>query len=115
MGSEMCIRDRSGTWGAVVQMPSTVRGDYRLDIEHLALQQEFFQKPSQVRLTLRTQLVELQQQCVLGSRVFEVLENAPTEDAQGGVIAANLAVAQLLKQMKSWLSLYRTNEFMSTC
>jgi cholesterol transport system auxiliary component len=107
--------ERAGSWGAVVQMPSTVRGDYRLDVEHLALQQEFFQQPSQVRLTLRAQLIELQKQCVLGLRKFEVLEDAPSENAYGGVLAANLAVTRLLKQMTDWLNTYLINDVPGTC
>lgn len=96
--------ERTGTWRAVVQMPSPVRGDYRLDSEELILAQEFFQQPSRLRLTLRAQLVELKGQGILGTRSFEVLEETVSDDAYGGVIAANRAVTKLLDQVAAWVS-----------
>ncbi len=94
---------RTGTWRTVVQLPSSVRGDYRLDADDLVLQQEFFSKPSLVRLTLRLQLTELKGQGILGTRSFEVLEEAPSDDPYGGVLAANKAVAKLLADVASWV------------
>jgi cholesterol transport system auxiliary component len=68
------------------------------------LQQEFSQHPSQVRVGFRLQLVGLREQVVVGTRRFEVVENAPTDDAYGGVVAANRAVATLLDQVTLWLA-----------
>ncbi len=96
--------ERTGTWRAVVQMPHTVRGEYRVDSELLAAQQEFFQNPSLFRLTLRVQLVSLRDQRVLGTRGFEAIEHAPSENAYGAVLAANRALATLLDQVANWLS-----------
>jgi cholesterol transport system auxiliary component len=70
----------------------------------LVLEQLFFSHPSRVRLGLRAQLIDLKQQNVVGRRDLEVFELAPTDDAYGGVIAANLAAARLLEQMAAWLS-----------
>jgi cholesterol transport system auxiliary component len=36
-------------------------------------------------------------------QTFEAIELAPSENAYGGVLAANRAVAALLDQMTSWL------------
>ena len=96
--------ERTMAWRAVVRMPNTARGDYRLDSEELAIEHHFFQKPSRVRLTLRAQLVELRGQSVIGTRAFEVLEDASSDDAHGGMDAANRAVAKLLDQVAIWLS-----------
>lgn len=96
--------EKSGLWRVVVPMPSSVRGDHRLDTQGLALQQEFLQRPSQVRVGFRLQLVELRDQVVVGTRRFEVVENAPTDDAYGGVLAANRAVATLLEQVTDWVT-----------
>jgi cholesterol transport system auxiliary component len=96
--------EQTGTWSAVVQMPHTVRGEYRVDSELLAAQQEFFQKPSLFRLTLRVQLVSLRDQRVLGTRGFEAIEPAPSENAYGAVLAANRALATLLDQVANWLT-----------
>lgn len=96
--------EKSGLWRVVVSMPSSVHGDHRLDTQGLTLQQEFLQRPSQVRVGFRLQLVELREQVVVGTRRFEVVENAPTDDAYGGVLAANRAVATLLEQVADWVT-----------
>jgi cholesterol transport system auxiliary component len=107
--------EKSGLWRVVVPIPSSVHGDYRLDTQGLVLQQEFLQKPSQVRLALRLQLVALQDQVVLGIRRFEVVENAPTDDAYGGVLAANRAVSTLLEQVTEWMVSCMSNGARGRC
>jgi cholesterol transport system auxiliary component len=52
-----------------------------------------------MQVTLRAQLVDLDTQRVLGSQLFEISEAAPSEDAYGGVQAANRAVARLLEEL----------------
>lgn len=97
------VLNHSGTWRAVIPLPSSIRGDYRLDTYGFLLQQEFFQQPSRVRMLVRMQLIDLKESTILGTRVFEVVEHAPSENAYGGVQAANRAVAGLLGQIGSWL------------
>ncbi|MBS0149662.1 MAG: membrane integrity-associated transporter subunit PqiC [Nitrospira sp.] len=94
---------QSGILRDVVLLPSVVPGDYRLDIYGFALQQEFFQQPSRVRVTARAQLVDLKLSMIVGMQRFETMEPAPSENAYGGVIAANRAVAGLLDQIVPWL------------
>ena len=96
--------EKTGLWRAVVQAPSTARTDYRLDCDNLALEQQFFTNPSRVRITLRAQLVELKGQKVMAAREFEVFETAASEDAYGGVIAADKAAAALLQQLAAWVA-----------
>ena len=96
--------ETTGLWHAVVPMPTTIRGDYRLDTSGLMLQQEFLQQPSRTRILLRTQLVELKEQRVMGARSFEALEPAPSDDAYGGVLAANRAVAKVLQAVEGWIT-----------
>lgn len=93
---------QSGAWRAVVLLPSSVRGDYRLDSSGFAVQQEFLQQPSRVRITLRGQLVDLKESRVVSTRLFEAEEPAPSEDAYGGVLAANTAMARMLSQVAAW-------------
>lgn len=107
--------EKSGLWRVVVPIPSSVHGDYRLDTQGLVLQQEFSQKPSQVRLGCRLQLVALHDQVVLGSRRFEVVETAPTDDAYGGVLAANRAVGALLEQVTEWMVSCMSNGTTGRC
>lgn len=101
--------EQSHAWQAVVHAPTPLRADYRVDSDTLLIEHEFFQQPSRVRLTLRVQLIELRGQRILGTRLFEALEEAPSEDAYGGVVAANQAVTKLLADVAAWLST-RLNE-----
>ncbi len=94
---------QSGIWRDVVLLPSLVPGDYRLDVYGFALQQEFVQQPSRVRVTARAQLVDLKLSMIVGVQRFEAIEPAPSENAYGGVVAANRAVAALLDQITVWL------------
>ena len=95
--------EATGLWRAVVQAPNTARIDYRLDCDNLALEQQFFSNPSRVRIALRAQLVELKARKVLAAREFEVFETAASDDAYGGVIAADKALAKLLQQLAVWV------------
>lgn len=94
---------RTGSWRAVVPVPGSIRGDFRLDSYGFSLQQEFMQNPSLVRVTVRAQLVEVKESRVIGTRRFEAVENAHSDDAYGGVVAANRAIAALLDDLASWL------------
>jgi cholesterol transport system auxiliary component len=97
------VLNQRGPWRAVIPLPSSVRGDYRLDAYGFLLLQEFIQQPSRVRVTIRTQLIDLKESMIVSTRAFEVVENAPSENAYGGVKAANRAIAALLDQIASWL------------
>lgn len=94
---------RTGSWRAVVPVPGSIRGDFRLDSYGFALQQEFMQDPSLVRVTVRAQLVETRESRVVGTRAFEAVEKAQSNDAYGGVVAANWAISALLDEITSWL------------
>jgi cholesterol transport system auxiliary component len=94
---------RTGSWRAVVPVPGSIRGDFRLDSYGFSLQQEFMQDRSLVRVTLRAQLIELKESRLVGTRAFEAVEKAQSDDAYGGVVAANRAIATLLDDLASWL------------
>lgn len=95
--------NQNDAWRAVILLPSSLHGDYRLDTHGFLLQQEFLQQPSRMRVMVRAQLVDLKESTILSARVFEVMENATSENPYGGVQAANRAVAGLLDQIGSWL------------
>jgi cholesterol transport system auxiliary component len=94
---------QTGAWRSVIPLPGSVRGDYRLDSHGFTLQQEFMQRPSRVRVVVRTQLVDLKEFKVVGTRAFEATEETPSEDAYGGVLAANRAIVTILDHIVSWL------------
>ncbi len=84
---------------AVIQTPGAISADYRLDTELIRLQQNFTSNPSQVQLVLRAQLIDLKDQRVLAVKRFDESENSATEDAYGGVVAANRALQRVLQQL----------------
>ena len=79
--------------------PGALSARYRLDSELIDFYQDFTVQPSQMRITLRAQLVGLQENRVLATQLFDVRETAASEDAYGGVQAANRATAALLQQL----------------
>ena len=86
----------SAAFAAVVRAPTSASGEFRLDTELVLLRQEFTGVPSVVRLSLHAVLIDSTTRRVVGSRDFEVSVISASEDAQGGVMAANNAVQQLL-------------------
>lgn len=95
--------DKTGLWRAVLPAAGTAPAQYRLDSDNLILEQQFFSHPSRVRLSVRAQIIDTKRPAILATRYFEVLEVAPTEDAYGGVQAANHAAAKLLIELATWL------------
>ena len=91
--------EQSAGFSAIVQSPSTVAADVRLDTELVRLQQDFGVQPSRVNLTLRAQLIDVRSKRVLATRQFDEAENAPTDNAYGGVAAANRALQRVLEQL----------------
>jgi cholesterol transport system auxiliary component len=95
--------DKTGVWSAVLQTPGTVPAQYRLDCDNLVLEQQFFFRPSRVRLALRAQIVETKIPAILATRYFELFETAASDDPYGGVQAANQAAATFLIELAKWL------------
>ena len=89
----------TGRFQALHRPPGSVAADMRLDTELIRFHQDFTVQPSVMRVTLRAQLVDLQAGRVLATRLFDVRQVAATEDAYGGVVAANHAVQQLLQEL----------------
>jgi len=94
--------ESSGAFRAVVPTPSHAAGEMRLDTEILRLQHEFLQAPGQVRFTLRAYLVESATRRVIASRDFDAAVPAASEDPQGGVVAANRAVQNVLEALSAF-------------
>lgn len=94
--------ERTGKFGAVVQMPVSARGDFRLETELVRLQQEFMQRPSRVHVTLRATLVDPATRRVIAWREFDGAAPAASDDPYGGVVAANQAVRELLDELAAF-------------
>jgi cholesterol transport system auxiliary component len=97
---------QSGAVRAVVQAPGAVSAELRLDVELLRLLQDFTARPSRVRLALQAQLINTGTGRVLVAREFDVSEEAPSDDAYGGVIAANRVLERLLGQVTELVAEY---------
>jgi cholesterol transport system auxiliary component len=91
--------ERSGAFHAVVQAPSTASAALRLDTELIRLQQDFSVRPSRVQFTLSAQLIDTGTRRVIASAEFDESELATSEDAYGGVLAANRALERLLARL----------------
>ncbi len=86
-------------FGTVVSSRSGITAELRLDTEIVKLQQEFLTRPSQGRVMLRAQLIDLSRGRVLGTQSFEARAVAPSDDAAGGVRALDGALQQVLSEL----------------
>ena len=84
---------------AVVQAAGAIPADVRLDTELVRLQQDFKTRPSRVQLTLRAQLIDVRGKRLLAAQQFDEAENAASDDAYGGVTAANRLVQRVLGEL----------------
>jgi len=89
--------EQAGSFRAVLRTAGTTAADLRLDTELIRLQQDFSSRPSRVQLTLRAQLHDVRSRKLLAAREFDVTESAASDDAYGGVIAANRALEHVLE------------------
>ena len=96
--------ERSGSFGAVVLSAGAAAGDRRLDTEIVRMQHEFLASPSRVHFTLRATLVDDKTRRVLAWREFDASVASASEDAYGGVVAANQAVQSVLEQLSQFLT-----------
>lgn len=93
---------RSGAFHAVVPEPTVVPAKTRLEVELIRLQQDFTVKPSQVRFTLGARLIEVDTRKIFATAEFDEREPCQTEDAYGGVLAANRALERLLTKLATF-------------
>jgi cholesterol transport system auxiliary component len=88
--------DASGGFRAVVQGPTTVHADLRVETELVRLQQDFTGKSSRADLAMRIQVVDAKARRVVATLAIEESEPARSEDAYGGVAAMNVALGRAL-------------------
>jgi len=91
--------EQTENFRAVVQASGAIPADVRLDTELVRLQQDFKTRPSRVQLTLRAQLIDVRGERLLAARQFDEVENAASDDAYGGVTAANRLVQRVLGEL----------------
>ncbi len=91
--------ERTGSFRAVVQAPAAAPADYRLDTEIVRVVQDFSATPSRSEVAVRAQLTDLRTRRVVATRVFEETEVSSSDNAAGGVAAANAALARVLARI----------------
>ncbi|MEZ5543142.1 MAG: ABC-type transport auxiliary lipoprotein family protein [Pseudomonadota bacterium] len=89
----------SGRYQALYASPGQVTAQLRLDSELLSFYQDFTRHPAEMHVTLRAQLVDLDAHRVVATQLFDIREPSASEDAYGGVQAANRAVTRLLEDL----------------
>jgi cholesterol transport system auxiliary component len=90
---------QTGSFRAVVQTLGPIPADIRLDTELVRLQQDFKTRPSRVQLTIRAQLIDVRGKRLLAEQQFDEVENAASDDAYGGVTAANRLLQRMLGEL----------------
>jgi len=88
---------RSGAFAAVLATPSPANGQWQLDTQVVRLQHDV--ADGRVRFALRATLVDKPTRTVVVAREFESSAPAPAATPAGAVAAANVAVADVLKQL----------------
>lgn len=78
---------------------SGARPDYRLLTDLVQLEQDFTVTPSRVRLVLRIQLVDVRARRLLGGNTLRFEQITPSDDAPGGVVAANRLLEQAVHEV----------------
>ncbi len=89
-------------FGADTSLPTALR----LDAELLELRQDFTVTPSRVHLRVRMQLTAHDPDRLLASATFGRIHTAASEDAYGGVVAANAAAAEVLDEVVRWCRIH---------
>jgi cholesterol transport system auxiliary component len=88
----------------ITTAPGQVTTNLRLDTELIRLQQDFTTQPSRVQITLRAQLIDVQEKRIIAVREFDETEPSASEDAYGGVLAANRALLRILTRTAEFCS-----------
>lgn len=92
--------NQAGPFHAALEVPSGVAVSYSLRTELLRLEQDFSDAPpSRERLVVRVRLLDLARGAMLASEILDFSETARSEDARGGVVAANTALRRLAAEV----------------
>lgn len=99
--------ESSGAFSAVLGADTAPFGGvYRLDTELLHFKQDFLVKPSAMHIALRAQLYDMAQHQLVASTVLEYRQAAATNDAEGGVRAANEILPKILQDLQAFVVQY---------
>lgn len=89
----------TGQFHALYTTPGSVSVDMRLDTELVSFHQDFRKTPSEMHITLRAQLVDLNNSRVVATLLVDRTAPTASEDAYGGVVAANHLLGEVLDEL----------------
>ena len=92
----------SGAFRVVLMAPSAASGALRLETEIIRLQQDFGNRPSHVRLTVRAVLLDTTTRQAIAWREFDEIEPASGDDPVAGVAAAHRATRRMLAALAAF-------------
>ena len=95
----LLVQSLEPVFQSVVTAPGPLPADIRLDTEIIRMQQDFTVLPSRAELVVRAQLTDLKARRVIAVKVFDESVAATSEDAYGGVMAANRALQRILERL----------------
>lgn len=93
----------SGYFYAVASSVYAQMTDYRVDTQLIRLQQNFMAKPSVLEMAVKVVVAKVEDNQVLGSRLFKVAIKTPQDSPLGGVVAANQATEQITGQITAFV------------
>lgn len=100
--------EATGAFGAVVLPPASAAGDLRLETEITRLQHNFQSQPSRVQFTLRALVLDDRTRRVMAWREFRGEAVSASDNAQGGVKAANQAIQTVLADLAQFVAAHNT-------
>ena len=92
----------TGAFKAVLSTPSGALSQYRMDTEIVKLEQNFIAKPSEVQFVLRAVIINTATRNVIAQKDFTASVVATSDDAYGGVVAAQKAVQVVLEDLATF-------------
>jgi cholesterol transport system auxiliary component len=92
----------AGAGASTTVAGSGARSDYRLVTDLVQLEQDFTVTPSRMRLVLRVQLVDVRERRPLAGDTLRLEQVAPSDDAPGGVAAANALLERAVGEVAAF-------------
>lgn len=88
---------------AVASSPEAVNTDYRLEMQLLALEQNFLVKPSQLKLVVRATLMQVANNRMIAEKTLYEQIPCRNDTPYGGVLAANQATQKLTSRITHFI------------
>lgn len=102
-GTLIDILERSKLFKVVLTDSSTVKEDYRLESNIFIFEHEVREKQSHSVVSIQFTLIDADTGKLLKSKRFSYREKTTTTDAKGYVVASNIIIEKLARDLIAWL------------